>query len=200
MGRKSNHTNLTALTKLAGSWEATSWTPPQGISYEIWADIGDVLKSTRRRVESQNSSVLWWLADWLNFGEGTYPERYTQALDETDYSRDSLGNIARIGNSYPPDRRMDPDVVSFWTHADVERLPAEYADDLLESYASGEISSRRVLRDEEREIRKKLKIESLQDELLEAGISEWPACPLCSGSGHVAPEQREAFLGVEVEG
>jgi hypothetical protein len=50
-----------------------------GLPFERWQSIGETLKQMER-------SVMWWLGDWLRYGERSYGEIYTQSIEETDYS------------------------------------------------------------------------------------------------------------------
>ncbi|MDA2921099.1 hypothetical protein MYX76_16680 [Desulfobacterota bacterium AH_259_B03_O07] len=55
----------------------------------------------------------FWLGDWLNYGERKYGEKYSQALEQTDYEYDTLRKFGyvsdrvEIGNRFP---ELD------WTH------------------------------------------------------------------------------------
>jgi hypothetical protein len=136
------HESLRGIISQPGRWTATSWTPPaHQLTFDTWQEIGKKLRREYDRLDSQRSSILWYLADWLNWGEGTFGERYAQALDATDYHRRALGNIARIGRRFTPDMRCAPERVSFWTHAEVEKLPDDDALELLDRYADPEAYS-----------------------------------------------------------
>ena len=61
-----------------------------------WLRIGEVLKKA-------NAATQWWIGDWLNFGEREYGEKYSQALEATDYDYSTLRDFSwvagRIGLS-----------------------------------------------------------------------------------------------------
>jgi len=63
------------------------------ISFDEWMQVGNFLKQV-------NKCVLWWLGDWLNFGENIYGEKYSQALDETDYTYGGLANAAWVSRKF----------------------------------------------------------------------------------------------------
>jgi N6-adenosine-specific RNA methylase IME4 len=66
---------------------------PSGLDFEQWQSIGSRL----REIEG---AVLWWIGDWLNYGEAKYGETYTQALDATDYSYETLRQAKWVAGQY----------------------------------------------------------------------------------------------------
>jgi hypothetical protein len=62
----------------------------------------------------------WWLADWLNFGEGAFGHRFEQALEATGLSESYLRNIMSVGASVKPSRRRVG--VAFSLHETVAAL------------------------------------------------------------------------------
>lgn len=52
-------------------------------SFDEWSQFGDVLA----RVDG---AVHWWIGDWLNYGEGTWGEKYSQAMSDTGFSYSTL--------------------------------------------------------------------------------------------------------------
>src|SRR5262245_7373505 len=55
----------------------------EDLSFESWESIGTRLRSVEK-------SVLWWIGDWVNFGERKYGEKYSEALEATEYSYETL--------------------------------------------------------------------------------------------------------------
>jgi len=92
----------------------TSLVIQKDISFDEWMRIGNFLKQV-------NKCVLWWLGDWLNFGEHKYGEKYSQALDETDYSYSSLSGASWVCNKIEICRRRQN--LSWGHHAEVAALP-----------------------------------------------------------------------------
>lgn len=72
---------------------------PEGIEFERWEEIGKQLKLIE-------GSVLWWIGDWLNYGESKYGETYSQALEATDYSYDTLKQAKRVSARYEMGNRL----------------------------------------------------------------------------------------------
>jgi len=82
--------------------------------FDQWNEIGDNL----RKVES---GVMWWLGDWLNYGEMEFGEKYSQVLDQTDYSYGTLRNASWVASKVAFVIRNDK--LSFSHHAQVADLP-----------------------------------------------------------------------------
>lgn len=91
-------------------------------SFETWL-------SALERVKYIGRSVQWWLGDLLNYGEQTYGEKYSQALESTDYQYGSLANIAYVAGRIEPARRHVE--LSFTHHQEVAALPPVDQDELL---------------------------------------------------------------------
>lgn len=62
---------------------------PQDMEFKEWESAGLLLRQL-------NQSLQFMLGDWLNYGEAVYGEAYAQALDETDYSLQTLRNYAYV--------------------------------------------------------------------------------------------------------
>lgn len=76
-----------------------------------------------RYVGGVHRAAKWWLADWLNFGEGAFGHRFEQALDSTGLSEGYLRNIMSVGASVTPSRRRPG--VAFSLHETVAGLPGD---------------------------------------------------------------------------
>jgi hypothetical protein len=134
--------------------------------FDQWTEIGDSLK----RVES---GVMWWLGDWLNYGEVEFGEKYSQVLDATDYSYGTLRNAAWVANAIEMSRRNDK--LSFSHHSQVAGLPEAEQDEWL-AKAAKEGWSRKELRDA---------IHGAPEP------TEKCTCPIC-GASHTKVEKAEA--------
>ena len=64
-----------------------------GVVFTDWQHLGETLT----RMEG---GLLWWLGDWLNYGERSYGEKYAQALDATDYSYQTLANAKWVASRF----------------------------------------------------------------------------------------------------
>lgn len=96
-----------------------------GATYEEWSQIGGVL----RRLEG---SIQWQIGDWCNFGAAAWGEKYADALDDTDYSYQTLRDYAYVAASV--DLSIRNRQMSFGHHrvvapdgAELQALWLEYA-------------------------------------------------------------------------
>jgi hypothetical protein len=112
---------LHALDTLASSGRMTVTSldlqPDDGgdLPYEAYETFGGWLGQVNR-------SCSWWLGDWLLYGEGTYGERYAQAISVTGLTEETLLRRVAICRGIPPSRRKA--TVPFSAHGLVHRLPA----------------------------------------------------------------------------
>ena len=77
----------------------TSLTIPDDLPFDDWQRLGKTLKDIEK-------SVLWWLGDWLNYGERNYGETYAQAVDVTDYGEDMLRKTKWVASSVEMCKRL----------------------------------------------------------------------------------------------
>ena len=73
---------------------------PEGLSIEEWLDVGQWLKSAER-------SLMWWIGDWLRYGERRWGEMYSQALEGSRYSYESLRDAKWVSGQYQLSDRSD---------------------------------------------------------------------------------------------
>ena len=187
--------------KLPGEWSDVYWKPPRGgLSWKQYARVVEIARERRNERERKLQTDLWRLADILNWGLMEFGQSFYQLFDGGHYGRESLGNIARIGEHFETPRRWRPELVSFWTHAEVipvdEKIDPSIGDELLGRYARGEID-RQDLRDAVAALVGKKAggsggsgDDSGQGKLLDT-------CPLCDGVGEVTPDRRVAYLREE---
>lgn len=100
---------------------------PKSLSFEKWLEVMQTLGRISK-------SCLWWWGDALVFGEAKYGEKYSQALDETDYDYQTLRDAAWVSNSIELSRRRDS--LSWAYHREVAVLEPEQQDVLLDKAAS----------------------------------------------------------------
>jgi len=67
---------------------------------EDWMEAGEKLKL-------MGKTVQWWLGDWLNYGDAAYGEKYSQALEDTDYKYQTLANLAWVASRIGISRRAN---------------------------------------------------------------------------------------------
>jgi len=113
----------------------TSLVIQNDIDFDEWMTIGNFLKQI-------NKYVLWWLGDWLNFGENVYGEKYSQALDETDHSYGGLRNSAWVSGRIEMSRRRDN--LSWSHHYEVAALPENKQDKYLQKAEENNWSRNRL--------------------------------------------------------
>ena len=186
---------LIPVAELPGTFDSTSWRAPYYMEFEQWEHVGEVLRGHRKKSETEYNSRLWWLADWLNWGDGFFGERHAQALDQTDYSGESLNDIARVGRAFPFSERQPVDKVSFWMHDEVASLP-ETSRFALVARAAEEGLTRRELRGIAAEERnRKEDGGQVQFDVGDTSDSHGQkTCPLCEGAGLVTDDRHRAYV------
>jgi len=92
----------------------TSLTLREGLSWERWVEIGNTLQQMEK-------SVNWWVGDWLQYGERTYGEKYTQAVEATGMKAQTLMNYAWVASKVNLCVRRDS--LSWSHHKEVASLP-----------------------------------------------------------------------------
>lgn len=84
---------------LSGELSETTYVLPDGLEYDQWAAEGLVLVAMAQ-------SALWWLGDWIMYGEHCYGEKYAQAVEATGLANQTLRNAVWVASKIPPrDRR-----------------------------------------------------------------------------------------------
>lgn len=83
---------------------------PKELSYEEWQVIGNQLRYLE-------GAVQWWVGDWLNYGEKSYGEKYTEVIEGTGYEYQSLANIKSISSKFKISRRREN--LTYSHHAEV---------------------------------------------------------------------------------
>jgi len=74
--------------------------------------------------------VLWWIGDWLRYGERSYGEMYSQTLDAMDYSYQMLRNAVYVADAFEFSRRREN--LPWSHHAEVVARSIEEQDELLD--------------------------------------------------------------------
>lgn len=96
---------------------------PDDISFEDWQATGQWLRSAER-------SLMWWIGDWLRFGESRWGERYAQAIEATGQSYQALADAKWVASRFEFSRRREN--LSFSHHREVAALEPAAADHLLD--------------------------------------------------------------------
>lgn len=121
---------------LPGRVSAVGLELPEGMTFQEWQNLGDVLQGVER-------SLMWWIGDWLNFGEREYGETYSQAIEATGKSYSSAANAKWVADRFEFSRRREN--LSWSHHLEVASLPPDAANRML-GLAEQEGWSRKVLR------------------------------------------------------
>lgn len=91
---------LPASLSPAEGWSATGLHLPEGLSVEAWQEVG-------RKLHSIQGSLMWWIGDWLAFGERRYGETYKEAMEVTGYSLQHLTDAKYVAQAYAPSDRSE---------------------------------------------------------------------------------------------
>lgn len=73
---------------------------PEGLSLQQWQGIGETLRGVER-------SLMWWIGDWLLYGEKRYGETYKQAMEATGAAYQTLANAKAVSQKIEFSRRRE---------------------------------------------------------------------------------------------
>ena len=96
-------------------------------TFEEFDQLGQYL----RRV---HTGYQWWWGDWLNYGEGAYGERFSQALEATDWEESTLRQYAWVAKNVGKENRLDGVAFGHYANGLASLEPAEqkqWADRIL---------------------------------------------------------------------
>lgn len=130
-------TNTTALELIDNkfNFSSTGLTIKHQPTFEEWQECGEQLHYIE-------SSIQWWIGDWLNYGEQRWGEMYTQALNETDYAERTLHNLKYVTSKVDSSRRRED--LSFSHHSEVAALPPAEQDEWLDKAKKDHLSTRQL--------------------------------------------------------
>jgi hypothetical protein len=112
-------------------------------TYEQWVQQG-------RELWYAKQSIQWCIGDWINYGEHAYGEKYSQAIDDTDYTPQTLMNYAYTARAIEPTARREN--VSFSNHSEVASLDTPTRERFLDKL-EGKEWNREDVRREKRTIK-----------------------------------------------
>ena len=124
-----------ALLIDCGTVDTCSWTPPANMTFQQWAEIG-------RKFQQIDTSINWWLGDWLNEGDKRYGETYAQAIEVTGHKIDQLQECKRVSASVKNANRLA--FLSWTHHKHVSALPEKTQRELLAAAVENDWSSREL--------------------------------------------------------
>ena len=94
----------------------TAWIAPHNMTFGDWELQGQVFLDLWK-------SLQFAIGDWLNTGERRYGETYTQAIEVTDRSQQTLEQYKWVTGAIEPARRYP--TLSYTHHRYVARLPPD---------------------------------------------------------------------------
>lgn len=90
---------------------------PDGLGFNDWVALGEELRRS-------DGSLMWWLGDWLRFGNQKSGEKYKQAVEELGFDYQTAQNAAWVARSFEISRRREN--LPWGHHAEVAGLvPAD---------------------------------------------------------------------------
>lgn len=95
----------------------------RGLSFHEWEAVG-------RKLGNVGRAVMWWIGDWINYGEDVYGEKYSQALEVTGYDYETLRAAGWVAGKVETVRRRT--VLSWSHHKEVAALPPAEQDAWLD--------------------------------------------------------------------
>lgn len=118
---------IASLERL-GAASATSLDLPESLPYDTYEALGIALSTARER-------VTWWIAEWIQFGEAVYGDKYAQAVEVTGLTVGTCMNYVSVANRVPRERRRPE--LKFGHHQEVASLGPDEQDRWLEAAVQG---------------------------------------------------------------
>lgn len=139
---------LTEAPALPGTVTEVGYQPAVSLTYDQWEFGFNFLRSINR-------SVMWYLGDMINYGESKWGEKYTQAMDASNYDYDTCYRAAYVASKFPHERRRSD--LSWNHHRALVDLGPERQDVLLDHAASESLSVQK-LKDLRKDLEKKFNV------------------------------------------
>lgn len=117
---------------LPGEMDAVSLRLPDNLSVEDWLGVG-------RKLRMAEQSVMWWIGDWLRYGEIKYGKTYKSAADLTGYAIDTLRAAKWVAEKFESVRRIHD--LSWQHHRSVAAMDSDEADRLLKEATINETNT-----------------------------------------------------------
>lgn len=105
------------------------------LPFEKWQAIGSTLRFLEK-------SVLFWIGDWINYGEKAYGEKYAQAMESTGYDYQTLRDAAYVASNVELSLRNDK--LSFNHHKAVAPLEKDQQEMFLNKAQAEEMPYREL--------------------------------------------------------
>lgn len=117
-------------------WDSVALHIPEGTSFDDWTRLGKTLQQMEK-------SVMWWIGDWLRFGERSYGETYTQAIEATGLSYQAVANAKWVSEQFS-ELSTRVENLSWTHHREVASLPQEQRQEALSVAARDGLSTREI--------------------------------------------------------
>lgn len=92
---------------------------PEALSYEEWRGIGETLRGVE-------GSLMWWIGDWVRFGEKRWGERYQEAVAATGAAYGTVANAKSVAAKFDDFSRRRENL-SWAHHVEVAALAPDVA-------------------------------------------------------------------------
>ncbi len=103
-------------------------------SFEEWSSFGEWLQSAER-------SLMWWIGDWMRFGEHKWGEKYAQAIAATGHGYQAIANAKWVAEQYSEiSTRVEK--LSWTHHREAAGLPSPVRAQVLAEALAGDWSTR----------------------------------------------------------
>ena len=89
-----------------GCFKSASLDLPEDLEYSEWQEIGSVIQRAEK-------AVMWWIGDWLAYGEKQYGETFAKAAELTSYQIQTLKVAKWVAQRVEKSRRRD---FLSWSH------------------------------------------------------------------------------------
>lgn len=116
-------------------WDGVSLNIPEATSFDEWSAIGGTLQQMEK-------SVMWWIGDWLRFGEHQFGKTYAQASAATKYTEGTLRDAKWVSEKFDLSDRSDN--LSWLHHRFAASLPLDERKAVLKRAESENLSARDV--------------------------------------------------------
>lgn len=132
---------MTAKPSKVGALIDSAATSPTGLrlpgklTFEEWLAVGEQLQIAHR-------SILWWIGDFLAYGERRFGEDYAQAVADLGHSTETIRVAKWVSERVEPERRRA--ALSWSHHREVASLDPEKQARLLDAAEVDGWSSRRL--------------------------------------------------------
>lgn len=104
-------------------------------SFDAWSATGQTLQAIA-------PASQWCLGDWIIDGEMRYGDTYTQALGETSYTKQSLGDMVYVCRRFSIERRRAD--LSFQHHRKLAPQPPGIQDQFLDIASEYDLSASKM--------------------------------------------------------